>query len=193
MLCSDSQLPHLLPLCYSGPIWRNSGIYSTISALWWKTSTYSSLQIVTHLTLLINNRDIERWRPLSGLLSVHNFTSSNPRYSWVTYFILSNFCNFSQLVLPTHLCSLYQFCHLIYLSMTCQTYVIFSPLVIYSLFTLSSHPINAPAVHTTNTTLPPVLLCARSLRPNTFLTHQASLAIVPFWYGGIETWLGVSS
>ncbi len=24
-----------------------------------------------------------------------------------------------------------------------------------------------------------------------FLTHQASLAIVPFWYGGIEAWLGV--
>ncbi len=34
---------------------------------------------------------------------------SNPRCSWVTYFILSNFCNFSQLDLSTHPLSLYQF------------------------------------------------------------------------------------
>ncbi len=75
-------------------------------------------------------------------------------------------------------------CHLINLSSSYQTSAIFSPLVIYPLFTLSSHPINIPAVHTTNTTLFPVLSCARSLRQYTFLTHQASLAIVPFWCGG---------
>ncbi len=78
---------------------------------------------------------------------------SNPRYSWVTYFILSNFYNFSQFVVSTHPLLVYQFCHLINLSSSYQTSVIFSPFVIYSLFTLSTHPINAPTVHITNTSL----------------------------------------
>ncbi len=43
---------------------------------------------------------------------------------------------------------LHKFLHT--LSPSYQTSVIFSPLVIYSLFTLSTHPINAPAVHTTH-------------------------------------------
>ncbi len=81
--------------------------------------------------------------------------------------------------------SFINFCHLINLSSSYQTSVIFSALVIYSLFTLSPHPINAPAVHTTHTTtLSPVLSCARSLCQYTCLTHQASLAIVPFWLWG---------
>ncbi len=68
-----------------------------------------------------------------------------------------------------------------------------SPLVIYSLFTLSSHPINAPAVHTTHThNSLSVLSCARSLCQYIFLTHQASLAIVPFWFGGSRNGWGFS-
>ncbi len=89
--------------------------------------------------------------------------------------------------------ALSNFCRLIKLLSSYRTFVIFSPLVIYSFFTLSAHPINAPAEHTTITTLSPVLSCARSLRQYIFLTHQASLVIVPFWYGGIEAWLGVFS
>ncbi len=52
-----------------------------------------------------------------------NVYCSNPRYSWVTYFILSNICNFSQLILSilsTHLLfalsnfvTLSNFCHLL--------------------------------------------------------------------------------
>ncbi len=87
-------------------------------------------------------------------------------------------------------CCFINFCHLINLPSSFQTSVIFSPFVIYSLFTSSTHPINAPAVHTTNTTLTFVLSCARSLCQYTFLTHQASLVIVPFRCGGIEAWLG---
>ncbi len=87
---------------------------------------------------------------------------SNLQYSWVTSVILSNFCNFSQLVLSAHPLLIYQ------LLPSHQTFVIFSPMVIYLLFTLSTHPINAPAVHTTNTTLTLGLLCARSLRQYTF-------------------------
>ncbi len=85
------------------------------------------------------------------------------------------FVNFSRLIKPL---SSYQY------------FAIFSPFGIYSLFTLSTHPINAPAVHTTNTAFSPVLSCARSLHQYVFLNHQASLAIVPFWYGGIEALLG---
>ncbi len=48
-------------------------------------------------------------------------------------------------------------------------------------------------LYTTNTTLSPVLSCARSLRQYTFLTHQTSLVIVPFLFGVIKTWLGVFS
>ncbi len=115
---------------------------------------------------------------------------SNQQYSWVTYFILSNFCNISQLVLSTHPLLNYQFCHLINLSSSYQPSVIFSSFVIYSLFTLSTHPIHAPTVHIKNTTLSPVLSCARSLCQYTFLTYQASLAIVPFWLWGDQTVAG---
>ncbi len=113
----------------------------------------------------------------------HSGLLCSPRYSWVTYFILSNICNFSQLFLSTHPLLLYQFCHLINLSSSYQTSVIFSPLVTYSLFTLSTCPINAPAVHTTKTTLFPVLSCPTSrLWPS---CHSD--------YGGIGPWLGVFS
>ncbi len=37
-----------------------------------------------------------------------------------------------------------------------------------------------------------ILPCALSLCQYTSLTHQASWAIVPFWVGAIETWLGFS-
>ncbi len=86
-----------------------------------------------------------------------------------------------------------KFCHLINLSSSYQTSVIFSRLVFYSLFTLSSHPIKAPTVHITNITRSLVLSCACSRHDLIFLTHQASLAIVPFWLWGIGPWLGVSS
>ncbi len=100
---------------------------------------------------------------------------SNPRPSWVTYVILSNFYKFSQLTLSIHpLLLFYQ------LLSSQQTFIIlsnfFSPFLIYSLYALSTHPINAPAVRTTNTTLTLVLSCAGSLHQYTFLTHQASLA-----------------
>ncbi len=88
---------------------------------------------------------------------------SNLRYSWVTCVILSNFCKFPQLVLSTHPLLLYQtfvvlsnFCHFL------------TPCYLF-IFTSPTHPINAPAVHTTSTILSPVLLCARSLRKYTFL------------------------
>ncbi len=120
-------------------------------------------------------------------------TCSNPRYSWVTYFILSSFCYFSRLVLSTHPLLLYQFLSPYQSFVVLSNFCHFLTLCYLLTFTLSTHPINAPAVHITNTTLFPVLSCARSLRQYTFLTHQASLAIVPFWCGGIEAWLGVSS
>ncbi len=47
--------------------------------------------------------------------------------------------------------------------------------------------------HHKNNSLSPVLSWARSLRQYIFLTHQASLAIVPFWCGGIDAWRGVST
>ncbi len=159
------------------------------------------------------------WKPHLKCSSRSRNLCSNPRYSWVTYFILSNLWYFSQLVLSAHPLLFYQFCHLMNLSLSYQISVSFSPLVIYSLFYVILQPINAPAVHTTNTTLFPILLCTRSLRQycivsliggnhkdqvhlNTListsakgekticlLTHQASWTIVPFWYGGIETWV----
>ncbi len=104
----------------------------------------------------------------------------NLRCSWVICVSLLNFCNFSQLVLSTHPLLLYQFLS------SYQTFVIFSPFVICSLFTLSTHPINPPDVHISDTTLTPVLSCTRSLRQYTFPTQQTSLAIVRFWCEGIE-------
>ncbi len=91
------------------------------------------------------------------------------------------------------LCSLYQFLSpyqsFVVLPNFCQ---FLTPCYLFT-FYVNWQPINAPAVHTTNTTLLPFLSCARSLREYNFLTHQASLAIVPFCYGGegIEAWLGV--
>ncbi len=65
---------------------------------------------------------------------------SNRRYSWVTYFILSNLCYFSQLVLSTHPLLLHQFlspyqsfavlsnfCHLLALCYLLAFYFIYVP------------------------------------------------------------------
>ncbi len=72
---------------------------------------------------------------------------SYPRYSWVTYFILSNICIFFPACLTYLIYSPFigfiNFFHLITLSSSYQTSVIFSPLS-------SFHPINATAVHTTH-------------------------------------------
>ncbi len=97
------------------------------------------------------------------------------------------FATFPSLCYLHTLCYFINFCRLNKLSSFYQIFIIFSPFLIYSLFKLSTHPINVPAVYTTNTTLSPVLSCARSLRHYTFLTHQASLAIVPFWLWGDRT------
>ncbi len=61
------------------------------------------------------------------------------------------FITFPNLSILT-LCCFINFCHLIKPLSSYQTSVIISPLVIYSLFTLSSHPINSPTVHITSTT-----------------------------------------
>ncbi len=124
------------------------------------------LNKVLHLT---------RWKNKSSYISMEE--------TGATFFANLLFCHFSQLVLSTNNLLLYQFLS------SYQTSVVFSPFDIYSLFTLFTHPINVPVLHTTNTTPSPVLSCARSLRQYTFLTNQASLAIVPFWYGRIEAWL----
>ncbi len=58
------------------------------------------------------------------------------------------FITFPNLSILTPCCFI-NFCHFINLSSSYQTSVIFSPLVIYSLFTLASHPINSPTVHIT--------------------------------------------
>ncbi len=119
-------------------------------------------------------------RPDNGLTIICYFLAKFPslKVSANSSCSLSTVCHFSQLVLSTYTFLLYQFLS------SYQTFVIFSPFVIYSLFALSTHPINAPAVHTTNTTLAPVLSSARPLRQYTFPTQQSSMAIVPFWCGG---------
>ncbi len=127
---------------------------------------------------------IDREKPISLMAKDKHWNCSSPRSPWVTYVIISEVCNFSPLILSL----------LFYQIMSSyQPFVIFSPFVIYSLFTLSTHPINGHSVHTTNTAVCHVLPCAHSLRQYIFLTDQASLAIAPFWYVGIETWLGVFS
>ncbi len=73
---------------------------------------------------------------------------SNLEYSWVTWVILSNFCPFSSLCYLHTLCYFINFCHLIKLSLSYQTFVIFSSCLIYSHFTLSTHPTNVPELHT---------------------------------------------
>ncbi len=113
---------------------------------------------------------------------------SNPGYFWVTYFILSSFCNFYQLILSIRPLLLDQFLS------PYQSFVVLSN-ICYLLplcYLLTLHFIYAPYKCTcwTQLSTSPVLSCARSLRQYTFLTHQASLAIGPFWYGGIDTWLG---
>ncbi len=88
------------------------------------------------------------------------------------------------------LCYFINFCCLFKLLPSYQTFVILSPLVIYSLFMLSTHPINAPAVHTTNTTLTLSLSSTRFLRqyiPNS--TGLSGYCAILIW--GIEAWLGV--
>ncbi len=74
------------------------------------------------------------------------------------------FVFFPRLFYLLNLCCFINFCHLINLSQSYQTSVIFSPLVITSHFTLYMNLINVPAQHITHTTLFPVLSCARSLR-----------------------------
>ncbi len=48
---------------------------------------------------IVIKHTISRWQRAHHLCYESLWTCSNPRHSWVTYFILSNFCNFSQLVL----------------------------------------------------------------------------------------------
>ncbi len=64
----------------------------------------------------------------------------------LSYQTFTTFTNFSILTL----CCFINFCHLIKPISSCKTFVIFSPFLIYSLFALSTHPINVPAQHTTN-------------------------------------------
>ncbi len=52
---------------------------------------------------------------------------SNLWYSWVTCVILSNFCNFSRLVLSTHPLLLSNFCHFLTLCYLFTFYVIYAP------------------------------------------------------------------
>ncbi len=133
-----------------------SGKMKILPNLQWILIEQTCLYTVVYRTFLYNqtNLKVPKNAPCSMICS-------NPRYSWVTYFVLSNFCNLSYLLNP---CCFINFCHLINLSSSYQTSVIFLHFVIYLLFILSTHPINAPAVHTANPTLFPVLSCARSLR-----------------------------
>ncbi len=112
---------------------------------------------------------------------------TNLRYWWVTCVTLSNFCNFSRLVLSTHPLLLYQFCRLVKLLPSSHLFLS-TPFLRY-LRTLKMYLHHAP----NNANLTLILSYARSLRQYTFQTQQASSAIVPFWFGGIETWLGVFS
>ncbi len=113
-------------------------------------------------------------------------TCSNPRYSWVTYFKLSDICNFSQLVrsiLSTH--PLFALSIFVTLSIP-------SPLVIYSLFTLSSHPINSPTVHITQHNSLSCLI-VRTLSALIYLSYSPGVfghRVILLWGGGIEAWLG---
>ncbi len=85
-----------------------------------------------------------RFKAIKGrfvcVVGLRGGTCSNPRYTWVIYFILSNICNFSQLVLSTHplfalsILSLYQsfivlsnVCHLLAPCYLFTFYVIISP------------------------------------------------------------------
>ncbi len=95
---------------------------------------------------------------------------------------VSNLCYLIKLVLSTHLCYFINLCRLIKLLSSYRTFVIFSPLVIYSLFTLSTHPTNAPAVHITNTTLS--CLVVRTLSVPIYLSNSPGV----FGYRAILIW-----
>ncbi len=73
------------------------------------------------------------------------------------------------------LCFFLNFSRLIKPLSSYQNFAIFSPFVIYSLFTLSTHPINAPAVHTTNTAFSPLLSCAHLSKSPGVFGHRAIL------------------
>ncbi len=114
------------------------------------------------------------------------WSCSNPRYSWVTYFILSNFCNFSQLVLSilsTHPFSLYQilspyqsfvvlsnFCHLLAPCYPLTFYVIISP---YKCTYCTHHKHNSLSCFTVRTLSAPIYL---SYSPGVF-GHRAILTM----------------
>ncbi len=104
------------------------------------------------------------------------------------------FATFPSLFHLHTLCYFINSCSLIRLSSSYQPSVIFSSLVIYSLLTLSTHPINAPALHTTHTQPSFSSYLAHTLCANTpSPSQQASLAVESFRFGGIETGLGVFS
>ncbi len=73
------------------------------------------------------------------------------------------------------LCCFLNFSRLIKPLSSYQTCVIFSSFVIYSHFALSTHPLNAPAVHTTNTILSLLSYRAPSLCANTPLLLKAAI------------------
>ncbi len=151
------------------------------------------LPCLTALDSIVHHLDPFLWRP-SNAASISSFTFvwRHPTLSHIHHLSSLSSLNFTPLP-PDGLLIQHDFLASRLLSKVPTFWPSPHTLLIYSLFALSTHPTNAPAVRTTNTTLFPVLLCARSLRQYTFLTHQASLAIVPFWLWGVETWLEVFS
>ncbi len=136
-----------------------------------------------------------RWlRPTSFL---RREPCSNPRYSWVTYFILSTFCSFSQLVLSTYPLWLYQFlspyqsfvvlsifCHLLTLSylFTFLRYI-YIYIYIYKCTCTTHQTHNSLPCLIVRTHSAPIYL---SNSPGVF-GHRAIL----MW--GIDAWLEISS
>ncbi len=100
------------------------------------------------------------------------------------------FLTFTNLSILT-LCCFINFCHLTKPLSSYQTFVIFSPFLIYSLFALSTHPIDAPVVRTTNNNsfscLTVCTLSAPIHFPNStgVFGHRAILTM-----RGIRPWLG---
>ncbi len=123
---------------------------------------------------------------LSEVFKAKQGICSNLRYSWETCIISSNFCNFSQLVLSTHPLLLYQFLS------PYQTFVILSN---FCLFLIPCYLFTLYVIY-----VPYKCTCCTHHNHNphsrlimrTFLTHQASLAIVPIWYGGSRYGWGFS-
>ncbi len=130
--------------------------------------------------------EVARWL-YSQSVGTHQFLRGEPcsnlRYSWVTCTISTNFCNFSRLF----------YLHTLIKRLSCyRTFVIFAPLVIFSLFTLSTHPINAPTVHTSPVTQIPI----SSYRAHALWANALSQLNRRLWPSchfdlGIETWLRV--